>query len=87
MLRVLAITTAILITSGTAAQARSCYDLWYARNEIYARNGYCFSTDLGRRVFGSWPCWTTNPRLSRAERARVNAIRAQEMARGCKVNN
>ena len=68
------------------AAAQSCYDLWYERNHIYAINGYCFSTDLGKRTFAGFTCWTKNPDLTRAEQARVDAIRAEEKRRGCKVN-
>ncbi len=76
-----------LMIMQTNAGAQSCYDLWYARNLIYAQNGYCFTTDLGQRVFGSYPCWTSNPPLSGNERSQVKAIAAQERSRGCKVNN
>ena len=31
----------------------SCEELWYARNEIYGRNGYCFNTDRARSMFGA----------------------------------
>ena len=31
----------------------SCEELWYARNRIYARNGYCFNTARARAVFGA----------------------------------
>ena len=41
----------LLLASGSMAQAASCYDLWYERNLIYAENGYCFSTNLGKRTF------------------------------------
>ena len=70
----------------TPAAAQSCWDLWYERNYIYAVNGYCFSTDLGQRTFADFDCWTKNPELTRNEQARVNAIRAEEKRRGCKVN-
>ncbi|MEX6508242.1 YARHG domain-containing protein [Jiella sp. M17.18] len=69
-----------------AAQAASCADLWYQRNLIYAQNGYCFQTDLGKRTFANFDCWTSNPHLSRGERQRVQAIKAEERRRGCKVN-
>lgn len=86
-MKTIAAALALSALAATPAAAQSCYDLWYARNLIYAENGYCFSTDLGRRAFAGYNCWTTNPRLSRAEQAQVRAIQAQERARGCKVNN
>lgn len=68
------------------AAAQSCYDLWYERNQIYAQNGYCFQTALGRRVFGNRGCYTSNPRLSRWEQQRVAQIQRLERRYGCRVN-
>lgn len=70
-----------------AASAASCWDLWYERNAIYDRNGYCFSTSLGQRTFNNADCWTKNPALSASEQRRVARIQAEERRRGCKVNN
>lgn len=55
----------------------NCDELWHARNEIYARNGYRFRTPRGRAVFGD-EGWTDNPRLSRTEQANVARIQAYE---------
>lgn len=68
------------------AAAASCYDLWYERNAIYDDNGYCFKTQMGRDVFDNGDCWTGNPTLSKAERRRVDQIKAEERRRGCDVN-
>lgn len=70
-----------------AAQAQSCFDLWYERNLIYAENGYCFSTSLGKRTFANYDCWTKNPKLTRGERNRVAELQSAERRAGCKVNN
>lgn len=69
------------------ALADSCYDLWYERNQIYNQKGFCFQTQLGQQVFDNSDCYTRNPRLSRWEQRRVDAIKREEWARGCKVNN
>lgn len=76
----------LFMASGSMAQAASCYDLWYERNLIYAENGYCFSTSLGKRVFAGFNCWTKNPALSEWEKRRVAQLRSEEKRRGCKVN-
>ena len=65
-------------------QGLSCFDLWVARNEIYARNGYCFRTPRARRYFGNAGCFTRNPRLNRFERHNVALIRRIERWRGCR---
>lgn len=60
----------------------SCDDLWWARNEIYARNGYIFQTDRGRRAFGDQG-WTRNPDLNRTEQRNINNIQLYERQFGC----
>ncbi len=32
----------------------SCDELWYTRNSIYARNGYCFNTPHGSVRLRTW---------------------------------
>ena len=62
----------------------SCFELWVARNEIYARNGYCFRKRRARNYFGNAGCWTRNPRLNRFEQRNVMLIRRLERWRGCR---
>ena len=60
----------------------NCGELWYARNEIYAQNGYCFETARARAAFGPG-CFPPFGQLSRGERATVNEIQAWERRKGC----
>lgn len=60
-----------------------CDELWYARNEIFARNGFRFETARGRAAFGD-DGWTRNPRLNRFERANVDMFEGLEYRRGCR---
>ena len=60
----------------------SCAELWWLRNSIYARNGYRFQTARGIQYFGS-DGWTSNPRMTRPERANVANIRRAERILGC----
>ncbi len=62
-----------------------CNDLWVARNEIYARNGYCFRSRRAISYFGNAGCWTRNPPLNRFERANVSRIKARERVLGCRI--
>lgn len=64
------------------AQRGQCYDLWYERNEIYARNGYCFKTARARSVFGAG-CFPPFGRLSASENRRVRELQNEEDALGC----
>ncbi len=78
---------ATLLLLGGAAVAQdysdmSCDDLWYARNAIYADEGYCFKTDAALQEFGH-RCYPPYGKLTRAEQARVNAIQTWESRYGC----
>jgi hypothetical protein len=80
-------TLAAFAATAIPAKAESCYDLWYARNVIFAENGYCFTSQLGKQTFSNYECWTSNPKLTRAEQREIAAIKAEEKSRRCKVNN
>jgi len=80
---------AALICVGMAGEAAaqsyrrmSCGELWYARNQIYADNGYCFKTDDAIRAFGEG-CFPPFGRLSRAEKEEVETIKTWEQRKGC----
>ncbi len=62
--------------------AMSCSQLWYARNAIYAANGYCFRTPQARAVFGPG-CFPPYGRLSSYQQREVNQIIYWERVRGC----
>jgi hypothetical protein len=64
------------------AAGMSCDALWYARNAIYARNGYCFKTDRGRAAFGAG-CFPPYGAVSGGEQNRVNELQYWERQRGC----
>ncbi len=64
----------------------SCGDLWYARNAIYARNGYCFKTERAISVFGNANCRFYNEGdvpMSAYERQQLQAIVSVERQKGC----
>jgi YARHG domain len=64
------------------AASMSCGQLWYARNEIYARNGYCFQTPRARAAFGKG-CFPPYGELHGWEKDRVGALQMWERRRGC----
>ncbi|MEM8729496.1 MAG: caspase family protein [Pseudomonadota bacterium] len=61
----------------------ACFDLWYQRNAIFQRYGYCFQTEKARRYFDISNCSTRAPRLSSSDLSQVETIRAQERSQGC----
>lgn len=64
------------------AQGGFCDRLWYERNEIYARNGYCFKTARARSVFGPG-CFPPFGRLNGWAAQRVQEIQMEEQQNGC----
>lgn len=68
------------------ARAQSCEDLWFARNEIYKAQGYCFRTQRGIAAFGNSGCVYDemgDVPLSASQRREIAAIQREERARGC----
>ncbi|MBN8993975.1 MAG: YARHG domain-containing protein [Rhizobiales bacterium] len=59
-----------------------CDQLWHARNEIYARNGYKFLTARAKAEFGT-DGTTRNPQLNRFEQKNIALIQAAEAASYC----
>jgi hypothetical protein len=81
-------TLATMVSQSSAQDygSMSCGDLWYRRNEIYARNGYCFKTDRAIRVFGNAGCRyeaESDVPMSRFDRRLVDEIRYIESRKGC----
>ena len=63
----------------------SCYELWYARNAIYADKGYCFSTRKAIDTFGR-RCYAPYGRLNQWEKNQVSEIKYWERQNGCSGN-
>ncbi|MEM1148995.1 MAG: caspase family protein [Pseudomonadota bacterium] len=61
----------------------SCENLWYARNLIFHRNGFCFQSARAKAAFDTSSCTTRSPSLSSAETQEVERIQALESAQGC----
>lgn len=72
--------------AATSARAETCDDLWYARNEIYKAQGYCFRTRRGIEAFGNAGCQYDNAEdlpLSNSQRRTIADIQREERARRC----
>jgi hypothetical protein len=68
--------------SAQSYQAMTCDQLWYARNVIFADNGYCFKTQRAINVFGP-RCYPPYGELSSYEQGQVDSIRSVERQKGC----
>lgn len=62
----------------------ACEQLWLARNEMFARNGYCFGTSAAQQVFGTRGCTTSRQDiLSPVEIQNMRLIKAVEDRKAC----
>lgn len=81
------IAASALFVAQTPAKAQhpsemSCSQLWFERNRIYARNGYCFKTARARAEFGPG-CFPPYGQLRGWEKRRVGEIQMWEGRNGC----
>lgn len=77
----------LAMAAATPALADSyCDDLWFTRNAIMDRAGYCFGSSLGKHVFDNGDCIGTSVTLSEADATRVAKLEAQEREAGCRVD-
>jgi hypothetical protein len=71
----------------TLQAGASCDQLWTARNLIWKRYGYCFTTQRAIRALGNEGCNPNLPRedirLSTGDAAEVERLLALEKAQGC----
>ncbi len=74
------------LAAAAPAAAETCQDLWYARNEIYKAQGYCFRTQRGIAAFGNAGCQYDNVEdvpLSASQRRTIAALQQEERAMRC----
>ena len=57
-----------------------CADLWFSRNAMLDKAGYCFSTPLGKALFDNSDCNTKQPKLTPEVKAQIAIIRKLERA-------
>lgn len=75
----------ILIGSPLAA-ATGCEDVWFTRNLIMDRAGYCFASPLGQALFDNSDCVGTHVQPASPDQAVVDQILALEAQFGCRVD-
>lgn len=85
--RIKAVCTVLSLLGAAPVYADAyCDELWLIRNQIFDRAGYCFSSALGRAVFGAKGCSTTDPVLEAEARRLVAEVRAIERIDNCAVD-
>lgn len=63
-----------------------CNQLWFMRNLIMDRTGYCFGSTLGKSLFDNSDCTGKEVRLETEQSRQVQKIQALEAEIGCKVD-
>ncbi len=63
-----------------------CDDLWFSRNQLFDRAGYCFSTPLGKAVFDNSDCIGKEVTLEPGGDALVAYIQGMERSFDCHVD-
>ncbi|MCP4824122.1 MAG: YARHG domain-containing protein [Shimia sp.] len=71
------------MTNDADSDILTCDDLWYMRNRIFHKNGYCFGSERGISTFGNDGCNTKSPSLSDADTTILNAVKQSEKDLGC----
>lgn len=77
---------ALLSATLPAAAWTPCEDLWFSRNDVFDRAGYCFSSALGKALFDNRDCTGSEVTLGPREQAFVDFIRMRETELGCAVD-
>jgi len=72
--------------AGPAAAFDACADLWFTRNQVFDRAGYCFGSPLGQAVFDNSDCISRDVTPDAAGMALVAATRAREADLGCAID-
>ena len=80
------LTILIALFASEAAANPACYDLWYTRNALFDRAGYCFGSVLGQSIFNNQGCIGKNVALPAAANADVAEIKRMEAWIGCRIN-
>ena len=78
--------TFLLCMLAGPAWADACHDLWFTRNLVIHRAGYCFGSVLGQAQFDNAGCIGKNVTLDPASTAAVEQIRGLEAEYQCGVD-
>ncbi|MBM7067911.1 DUF4453 domain-containing protein [Actibacterium sp. 188UL27-1] len=85
MRRILLFCGAVMAASPAAA-LDMCAELWFTRNLVFDRAGYCFGSVLGQVVFDNRDCRTTQPALTSSDKRLVSRMQAAEREWACNVD-
>lgn len=79
--------TLVMLFNAAPVLAESvCDEMWFTRNLIFDRAGYCFGSNLGQALFDNSDCTTKSPTLTAVDIDKVARIRANEASLQCQIN-
>lgn len=81
-----ALTALLLLAAAPALAWTACEDLWFSRNQLYDRAGYCFVSALGQAVFDNSGCTGSEVALEPGGDELVAYIREREAVLECDVD-
>lgn len=76
----------LCLVAAPAAASDICHDLWFTRNLIMDRAGYCFGSALGQAVFDNSGCVGKSVALDSRSARLVGQIQTLEAGQGCRVD-
>lgn len=85
-IRPIAFLLALLPLPALADVADDCPDLWFTRNLIADRAGYCFGSVLGQALFDNSGCIGKEIALTPTDEAKIARIREYERLRDCRID-
>ncbi|MEP4036017.1 DUF4453 domain-containing protein [Pseudophaeobacter sp.] len=85
-LTVVPLLTSLAVLPSLVAADEFCEDLWFTRNAIMNRAGYCFGSNLGRAIFDNTDCLGKNVRLNRGDQETVATLQSMEHDNDCRVD-
>lgn len=77
---------ALMLLFAGPAMADKCHDLWFTRNLVMDRAGYCFGSNLGQAQFSNADCLGKSVTLAPHLQDFVARVRAEEQALACNVD-
>ncbi len=81
-----AVLIVLALLPAPAAALEICDDLWFTRNLMFHRAGYCFGSELGKTVFGNEGCEQGGVELGPEARKLVDRILLMEKEFECDID-
>jgi hypothetical protein len=75
-----------VVLGGPTAALDLCDELWFTRNLVFDRAGYCFGSPLGKAIFDNSDCIINDAVADPAAQRIVDQVLAIEADEACRIN-